>query len=138
MGIFNWLKSRFFSSDQNSQQRDMFGFCKSPYVHLACRCDKKKKFRRARPKDQKKFTGHVDTFIDSRLVYNESLVTESDLLYEEYIEWCRLNSIPLKQKHTFFREFVYVTRNKNVKPTDRNGRHCYSGLGLKNYRLETI
>ena len=87
------------------------------------------------------FTGMVDLFIKSRLLLRRDAATESQAIYDEYVEWCEKSGeeIAIKDKAHFFAEFNHVLRGKiSVYKGTLDGRRCYRGIALKSCYFEKI
>ena len=90
------------------------------------------------------FHGKIHLFIKSRLLLVTHAATESQAIYDEYVEWCEKSGkeIPIKDKGHFFVEFNDVLREKlarcSVYKGSIDGRTCYRGVALKSCYFEKI
>lgn len=90
------------------------------------------------------FRGMVSLFIKSRLLLMEDSSTESQAIYDEYVDWCEKSGeeIQVKDKPHFFVEFNNVLRDKlarsSVYKGSIDGRTCYRGVALKSCYFEKI
>jgi hypothetical protein len=122
MGIFKFLKQIFYDF-----------FC-DPSFHVPEVKKKKKEFlptTRRKIAAPHKFTGHVDKFIKSRLILDDSWITGISTIYLEYVEWCGANDVSKKSKACFCKELIFYIGRKNVFHTKVNGIDSYSGIGLR-------
>ena len=89
------------------------------------------------------FHGMVSLFIKSRLLLREDSATESQAIYDEYVEWCEKSGeeIPVKDKPHFFAEFNHILRERvgsSVYRGTLDGRMGYRGVALKSCYFEKI
>ena len=89
------------------------------------------------------FHGMVSLFIKSRLLLRRDAATESQAIYDEYVEWCEKSGkeIPVKDKCHFFAEFNHILRElvkSSVYKGTLDGRQCYRGVALKSCYFEKI
>ena len=90
------------------------------------------------------FHGMVSLFIKSRLLLRKDAATESQAIYDEYVEWCEKSGeeIPVKDKGHFFAEFNHTLRDRISKSSvyrgTLDGRMCYRGVALKSCYFEKI
>lgn len=89
------------------------------------------------------FHGMVSLFIKSRLLLRRDAATESQAIYDEYVEWCEKSGdeIKVKDKGHFFAEFNHILREhvrSSVYRGTLDGRMCYRGVALKSCYFEKI
>ena len=89
------------------------------------------------------FHGMIELFIKSSLLFKKDAATETQAIYDEYVEWCEKSGkeIPLKDKPHFFAEFNHILREhvrSSVYRGTLDGRICYRGVALKSCYFEKI
>ena len=138
MKIIEWFKKTFQPCPV-----DVEHFLKEKGYDLALNKNPKKKekkhYRRTRKRGVErrrirkriKYPREVRDFIKERVVYVLNSFTETSLIYEEYLEWCKEKELISKTKTVFFRMFNYFSEKEQIYTGMSNGRYGYRGVWIE-------